>query len=263
VKEGYMELEGGRVFFRKSGNGHRIIVALHGFGQDGRVFSELSLPTSYCMYAIDLPWHGRTLWQAPFFSPSDLGEILGSILCMEPNARHFEALGFSYGAGLWLSVPALVKTTCSRMFLLSPEAAGGRWQSWTSGIPQWLRRVLGVAIRYPAPLLFLAGLLVKTGLLHTFALRFMQHHLELPERRQRLFRTWVSMANFPVNTKRLIKWVAETPVPVHLFLGEKDLLLRPSSVGRWAKGIPGLTLHILPYGHQLIERVVWEEFLGE
>lgn len=261
MKEGYIELKGGKIYFRKSGNGRCIIVALHGFGQDGRVFSGMPLPQGYCSYAIDLPWHGRTVWQAPFFYQADLSAIVRAILSMEPDACHFEALGFSYGAGLWLSIPTLLSPACSRMFLLSPEAAGGRWQSLTWGIPQWLRRIIGMAIRYPGILLFLADRLVKAGLLDAFALRFMRFHLELPDRRQRLFRTWVSMANFRASKKAIIHWISANPVPIHLFIGAKDPLLDPVKIGEWAEGIPGLTLHTLPYGHQLIERVEWEKFL--
>jgi len=261
VKEGYIAIEGGKVFFRKSGSGHRVIVALHGFGQDGSVFSGLPLSQGYCIYAIDLPWHGRTSWQAPFFFQADLRAIVQAILSMEAGTSGFEALGFSYGAGLWLGASTPVKTACSRMFLLSPEAAGGRWQSWTTGIPQWMRRALGLVILHPAILLFIAGLLVKTSLLHPFPLRFMRHHLESPDRRQRLFRTWVSMANFPVRRKALIEWISQTPVPIHLFIGEKDPLVRLSSINKWTEGIPGLTLHTLPQGHQLIEKVDWEKFL--
>jgi len=262
LETGYLETSEGNVFFRKIGTGKRLFIALHGFGQDSTVFSRIPIPSDSCLYALDLPWHGLTKWENPDFYPNHLKNIIEAVLKREKGITQFDALGFSYGAGLWLGAMPYLDRICHRAFLVSPEAISGRWQRWTTGIPGNLRKRLGQIVQLnPSGFLKFAGLLEKIHLLHPFALRFLRHHLEDPAKRVRMLNTWVNLAHFPFSSIALTTAQA-IPCDIHILIGEKDPLLNPPKIKKWAQGVPGLRLHLLPYGHHLLEKVDWAMLLG-
>lgn len=261
VEKGYLKIPEGNIFFRKSGAGNHLIIALHGFGQDSAVYSHFPLPQDYCLYALDLPWHGRTEWWCDAFSPSSLKTIVDAILQLETGYTHLDLIGFSYGAALWLGTLPVFSPHNHRVFLVSPEAIGGRWQCWTTAVPGKARQWIGTILLNHHPLLLkLATLLTQIKVLHPFALRFLQHQLENDTKRKRMLNTWINLAHFPTKKHRLVRRQAELPA-IHLLIGKKDPLLDVHKVQKWANRFAGLKLQILPYGHHLLEKADWSTLL--
>lgn len=263
MENGYLKIPEGNVFFYRFGTGKHLIIALHGFGQDSTVFSRFPVPQDYCLYAIDLPWHGRTEWQSPMFSPTNLKAIVDAILQLERSSTHLDLIGFSYGAALWLGALPILPTRCNRLFLVSPEALGGRWQCWTTGLPRKAKKWLGgIVHKYYTLVLQFAALLEKIYLLHPFARRFLRYHLENTAKRTRIINTWINLAHFPVRKRSLIIRQASLPI-IHLLIGEKDPLLDVFKIKKWADQVAGLKLHSLPYGHHLLEKANWDMLLRQ
>lgn len=261
METGYLNIPDGNVFFRKSGSGKSLIIALHGFGQDGRVFSSFPLPQDYCLYALDLPWHGHTKWQNPTFSPACLSTIVEAVLQLEAGKTHLDLIGFSYGAGLWIGTLPALPMLQYRLFLVSPEAISGRWKRWTNRIPGKLRQWIGYIIQnHPKILLKLATLLEKIHLLHPFALRFLQHHLGDPAKRNRLLNTWINLAHFPIRQSALTMH-RDSLSAIYCIIGKHDPLLNLSAIKKWGEQVPGLQLLTLSNGHNLLGKVDWPTLL--
>ena len=263
VEKGYLKIPEGKVFFRKLGAGKHLIIALHGFGQDSAVYSHFPLPQGYCLYALDLPWHGLTEWWGDSFSPESLKIIVDEILLLEAACTHLDLIGFSYGAALWLGALPIFSTHSHRVFLVSPEAIGGRWQCCTTNIPGKARRWIAVImLNHYSLLLKLAALLTKINLLHPFALRFLRYNLEDHAKRLRIINTWTNLSLFPIRKHKLTMRSAALPA-IHLLIGEKDPLLDVNKVKKWADQVAGLKLQILPYGHHLLEKADWAMLLRQ
>ena len=54
------------IHYLSMGSGKQILIALHGYGDNAALYKVLlpSLGNRYTIYAIDLPYHGRTRWAA-------------------------------------------------------------------------------------------------------------------------------------------------------------------------------------------------------
>jgi pimeloyl-ACP methyl ester carboxylesterase len=261
VENGYLKIPEGNVYFRRYGTGKHLIIALHGFGQDSTAFSRFPLPQEYGLYAVDLPWHGRTEWRSSTFSPASLKAIVDAILQFETDSTHLDLIGFSYGAALWLGALPVLSSPGYRLFLVSPEALGGRWQCWTTGLPRKTRKWLGGIVQRHYPLLLqFAALLEKIHLLHPFARRFLRYHLEDSAKRTRIINTWINLARFSLrHSDVILQHTMHTAI--YLLIGEKDPLLDVAKVKKWGGRIPRLKLYILPYGHHLLGKVDWAQLL--
>ena len=122
-------VSGGQLHFHKWGAGERLLIAIHGFEGDGAWFAPLGalLPSNTCLYAPDLPWHGRTQWHKASFSTSDFVEMVDA-LRTHAGIADYTAIGFSLGARLWMgSLSALAPGRMRKLVLLAPDGLASRW----------------------------------------------------------------------------------------------------------------------------------------
>ena len=104
MEEGFLEYGNSKVHFLKFGNGEKLLIALHGFGDHASVFLPLepALKKDYTVYALDLPYHGQTQWQGDSFSKKNVIGLFEFILKREQKKR-FDLMGFSFGGRIILS----------------------------------------------------------------------------------------------------------------------------------------------------------------
>ncbi len=242
-----LNLPFGSIFCRRFGSGPKLLLALHGYHQDGAAFEPLAhqIGAHYTVIAPDLPFHGQTQWKLNEFQPSDLTALIGTILDGERQST-MELLGYSLGGrlSLYLSLRQFVQPT--RLWLLAPDGVAGRWnwlsdrmpQSWQNQVAQWARR--------PERLTDLARWLHKLGLIDRFAFSFVTLHLRNPARRERLFRTWQSLQYF-----HLDKGLLQFPLPMktEIIIGQQEELLQLQKLKRIISQWPTSSLHLISADH--------------
>ena len=152
----------GEVAFRKSGSGPRLLIAFHGFSEDGSAFAGMGefLQGSCTLYAVDLPFHGLTRWQGSDYRPAQLAAIVEAILERE-GKRRFEAIGHSLGARVWVRPLPPFRGQMEGVYLLAPDGLQTRWMYLVEWLPAGLRRLLGRLAQRPARVLALARLSKK------------------------------------------------------------------------------------------------------
>src|SRR6056297_3448127 len=76
-----------KVFVRTWGDGSIPVVALHGFSDTGAIFEPFGkVLADHCtLYAVDLPFHGKTQWKSKVISRRHIREIVCSIRRCHPN----------------------------------------------------------------------------------------------------------------------------------------------------------------------------------
>jgi pimeloyl-ACP methyl ester carboxylesterase len=257
-------VSGGQLHFHKWGAGERLLIALHGFEGDGAWFAPLGalLPSNTCLYAPDLPWHGRTQWHKASFSTSDFVEMVDA-LRTHAGIADYTAIGFSLGARLWMgSLSALAPGRMRKLVLLAPDGLASRWDKGfsllyaavgQSRLERWLRQ--------PKPLFRLAARLRYWGLLPAYAPRFLERNLGSPAKVHRLLNTWDLAGQFESGFPLLAE--AARTLPVVVAVGLKDPLLHTKKIQRECAraGIPCLAFaqagHALPLQPTLWVGLLW------
>ncbi len=245
----YITLPQGRIHCYRTGQGPGLLIALHGFGDSAALFSPFeAYSKGFRLYAVDLPYHGRSEWRADHYGAADIEAIVMSILKKE-NRSSFTWLGFSFGGRIVLSMLDRFAGRLERAWLIAPDGLGTRGMAFPQGVPLFLRRLWIRLLNRPQWLLNLARRFHQLRLLDTFSLRFLQFFLRDEVRRRCLLRTWLSLDDFRVNRSGLREVLRKVSFPVTFVLGEKDPLIPLPAVQRLTEGIEGVELFMLPRDH--------------
>ncbi|MEM9990375.1 MAG: alpha/beta hydrolase [Bacteroidota bacterium] len=234
------------------GTGKRPLIALHGFGDKGTSFARLeSLQTHFTIYALDLPFHGKTRWNAPAYSAAALLDLILD-LSATYNIQNYTMLGHSYGARLIFTLLPDLYPSVEQLYLLAPDGIQTRSGKAARLSPLWLRRTLTQVLEPPDRFFCFLKYIGAKYWMPRNSYQFIHLHLSRPHRRQRTFGTWLSMADFPMEAHLVKKLLQQYPVSTDIFLGKKDVIIPPHS-GYLLKHLPCVQLHILDIGHEMID----------
>lgn len=245
----------GRFHLRRIGEGPHLILALHGFGLSGAMFTSLAKlldPHHFSCLAIDLPGHGQTNWQPPVFYPADISELLEELQHLA-SWSSIQLLGFSLGGRVWSKLVA--QGLCPRansLTLVAPDGYGGRYTSWIDGRLGHLLSPVSHLGNHPRPWTWMARQLEKRKVISPFARHFVESQLNDPGSRQRLQLTLRSLGQFRLDKRdysSLAQWGHKYPAEV--WIGQKDAIIRSDRLTKLLAPYPSIKIETYANGHQL------------
>jgi len=221
-----LKLSAGQVNAWRFGQGEHLLIALHGFSDQGQMFELLarSLSERFRLIALDLPFHGQTLWYKNDFSKQDLLGIISKVLEQEGSTR-FSLLGFSFGARLAQGMLSELAAQLDHLYLLSPDGIKTKGMGAAENTPMWVRRWLFRTAQNVDHLHTLLRLGQKMHLISPMILAFLIKNLSRPERVQRSFGCWLSMDDFKIKRIEIQRILKETKLPTEIIIGAKDPLI--------------------------------------
>ncbi len=254
MKTDHFPYKNGKIHFISFGTGPRLLIALHGFADRARMFSVLepALAATHTVYAIDLPWHGQTEWPDDHFSKKDLLAWVDFFMKKEGRDR-LELMGFSFGGRMVQALLPDLMSKLDKLYLISPDGVKTTGMSAAVRTPMFVRHFMKKAT-VPSPAWFLSIIKFgeKTRIVHRLISHFLHHNLTRPERHERTFGLWLSLNHFYIRRRRIKRILMESKLPVLLFYGEKDPMIKLKTVEKMADGLPFVRHFKLPGGHRLV-----------
>lgn len=258
VRHLYLPYRSSRMHLLKVGSGPKVVLAFHGFSEEANGFLEIAPAFSgtYTLYAFDFPFHGKTEWHEPSdLDLSDLTAMIRQLQNME-GFSSFSLLGFSMGGRLCLSVVPHFLPALDGLFLVAADGIRTHKVFNIAMYPIWGRWVFRWVMQKPGVFFRLVESLYSIRIISRFLHKFAKNHMDTPEKRNRIFHTWVALKNFVPDVPVVQRLLTEAVIPVHLFFGERDEVI-PTEVGRkFASGVPHATFDIIPKGHKLIHPIL-------
>lgn len=245
---------------RTYGNGPRLLIVLHGFGEDGSIFSDWADPLGdyYTILAPDLPHHGNsTAVPGADYGPQEVIRVINAIL--EDRKDPYALVGHSFGGRILIGIWKQLSRPPEAVWLLAPDGLATKRMGLVGKLPgsirKWIAQRIDTGYR---GWIRLARRLHRLGLLDAFSVRYMQHHLSDASKRRRLMSTWIALPHFSVNRDQLLRDAREAQSPIHLVIGKSDPLIDWELLEDWLKKWPASRLHVLDAGHNLIRAEVAE-----
>ena len=252
-ENGFLEYENSKVHFIKFGQGDKLLIALPGFGDPASLYLalQMALEKDYTVFAIDLPFHGKTQWNKPVFYKKDLINIF-NLLAKKEGKQRFELMGYSFGGRIILSsLPELINSL-DKIYLVASDGMQTDGMTIALKVPLWLRRVLEKVASKPTRFDWLLNIFYKVGFISKFNRKFIRYNLAIQERRDRIFKTWFSLNDFQVPLKKVKLLLKEAAIPVALYFGTEDNIITLKGGLKFKEGLTNVELNTLEEGHRLL-----------
>lgn len=253
MQEGFIKYEKSTIRYLRFGEGKRLLIALHGFAESADTFKALkeSLSPNYLVYAIDLPFHGKTEWSKDVYNLNDISAIFDYILKKE-NKSKLDLMGYSMGGRIVQKMLFDWIDKVGEIYLIAPDGLKTKGLFSAHRTPLLLRILLKRMVSNPDWMLSFSSRLKSWGLINFFTSSFVSHHLKTKQHRDRLFNTWLSLNDFVIYPQKIKRLLKEKSIPVELYFGTKDKII-PASFGKYlSKEMANVNLNLLEEGHLLL-----------
>lgn len=255
----YLPYNSSQLHFLKAGTGSTVILCFHGYGETADYFAflaELLPPEQYTIIAVDLPFHGKTVWKDGLtFSPDDLKEITQLILersSVTPDQKII-LLGFSLGGRvalqLYQSIPALVH----KLVLMAPDGLKVNSWYWLATQTKAGNNFFAFTMKKPGWFFGLLKLMNKLKLVNSSIFKFVNYYIGDPEVRLLLYSRWTSLRKIKPSLPVIKHNIRENKTAVRLVYGKHDRIILSSVGEKFKIGIEEhCTLTVISSGHQVL-----------
>lgn len=244
--------------YRTYGSGPLHVLAFHGFGRSGEDFQVLEGPLgALCsVHAFDLHFHGQSpayphRADTPF-TPQELAGYFTAFMD-HMGIQQVALLGYSLGGRMALNLLEQMPERISRVFLAAPD--GLKTRPWYRGMVASKAGRLAYRrfVERPGAVHAVIHAARWTGLIHERLHRFLIGQTDSRSKRELVRNVWMSYRLIEPDLAQVASCIRQYGIPVHLYFGERDRIIKPSYGTRLRQLAPvQVDQRLLPFGHVLI-----------
>ena len=252
-----------RLAYRRFGRGPATLLAFHGFGQTGEVFSvfQQTLSEQYTVVAVDLFFHGQSCYDSPdLLTKIDWQRLIATFLQTQAVDR-FSVLGFSLGGRFALTTVEVFADRIDELILIAPDGITKNtwyWLATNSGLGRILFRYVLRNLSIFGPI---GHTLTRLGLLNRTAMRFAEIWLATPEQREQVYQTWTQFRRIRPDLNYIGKLLNDKEIRVRFFTGAFDRIVPGHYILPLAKRLRHYKLTVLRTGHNHLIELAAEQFV--
>jgi pimeloyl-ACP methyl ester carboxylesterase len=252
----FFDYDGYRLAYRSFGHGPATLLAFHGFGQNGHVFSPVNeaIGHQFTILAIDLFFHGDSHYPGnQLLTKNDWQRLIGSFLDAR-RIHRFSVAGFSLGGRFALSTVETFADRIDQLILIAPDGiTRSKWYdlATATGMGRWLFRY---GLHHLSTLERVGHALVRIGLLNRTAMRFAELSLSTPTQRMLVYTVWTQFRLMVPAISKVAASLNQYGVQVQFFTGAFDRIVPGMFILPLSNRLQHFDLTVLKTGHNhLIE----------
>ncbi len=251
----YLPYRQSKIECLKFGNGDHLLVAMHGFGDNARLFRHLapSLSQKYTVYALSFPYHGDTQWKEGIFTQQDIEQIIRLVMQREQKTR-ITLMGYSMGGKITLTMIPKFADELDKVYLLAPDGILTHQLYDVISTPRWLVRIIKFFMQIPPLFFAIVRIAFRLKLLSKFLHDFTFNHFYTKEQRLRFFRIYDSVHAFVPDLSHIQSLLNAREIPVEMFYGIRDEVIPVKGGEQFAAPLLCATLHVMDKGHLLVDQ---------
>ncbi len=240
--------------------GNILLIAIPGYGQNASVYNEWITHTEniFTTYAIDLPFHGKTEWSQPTFSPNDLIQIIQFIRKLHPD-KPLNIAAYSLGARLLLASLPMLDFPCKRLFLIAPDGLHTPALSLLTNFSCLLKPIAMKLLKNTLVAKKILQFLLSMHLINRRNFLFIHRQLLFPHRINRLSFWTNTLTAFSLNTRKIPTLLQKKFKKICIIAGKQDDVIPLQYLSNLHKNLPKSNLSIINTNHQLLEFGIGEE----
>lgn len=246
-----------QVHYHIFGHGPNVMLAFHGFGQEGDDLKPLAASfQEYTIYSFDLFYHGKSYWEAmeealtKDFWSAFLEEFLRT-----KKIDHFSICGFSMGGKFVLATLEAHPEKIEKIILLAPD--GIKTSMWynLATYPLVFKNYFRSMIVKPHRFFNLLNFIKKVGLVERGILKFAASQMHTTRKRRRVYYSWMVFKELTFNMERIAALINDHEIELEMYLGKYDKIITPEAMNKLLRHVQDYQLEIIDSGHnQLVEK---------
>jgi pimeloyl-ACP methyl ester carboxylesterase len=233
----------------QSGDGPKVMLTFHGYGQDHTVFEKY---TGYTFYHIDLFFHGKSTWnkgEEPL-EKTEWKKLVEDLLTKN-NIQNFSVLGFSMGGKFAMATLEAFPHRIIEIILLAPDGIKTSFWYSLATYPIALRNVFKSLIGNHERFLKIASVAKKLGVVDKGVLRFVETQMDSEEKRKRVYYSWVVFRHLKFDIDEIKSLIDKHKINLRLFVGRYDKIIKAKDMTRLTT-----TVEIVDAGHTNLIKAV-------
>ncbi len=248
-----MSAGSGNLHYQAIGNGNKIVVAFHGYGEQASVYNVFGpcLGQQYTILSFDLPFHGSSTWGANPLTHDCLKNLIEEVLATY-HVNKVTLMGYSIGARVCLAAMYASPTRIDTMLLMAADGLMvNRFYQFATKtmVGSWLFRTFLQGDTIVSLLHWCRKFHIVPNLLYRLAI----HSVGSAAKRAQLLQAWPSLRTLVHKPAHLRQTIQQKGILVHLYMGARDKILPPVLGHKFANELPSIQLHILDRGHRIFD----------
>lgn len=251
-----------QIHYHQYGEGKKLMLGFHGFADKGDLFERVAgvLEADYTTIAIDMPFHGETLWEGDIYHPDDVLAIV-QLLLKQYEATSFSVMCHSMGARVLWGILPLLANQIETIYCFAPAGFQYTFTASRFWFPLWFRTRCRNRFEHSKGALRFFELTHRLKLMNRATYLVFKQQLDLPRRRARLLKTWMAMYYFPMGPKdKHAQLINQEGIQTYFFYGKKDRITPAKFAYKFIEKLQKVELILVKGNHFLVRETVVHPF---
>jgi pimeloyl-ACP methyl ester carboxylesterase len=200
----FIPYQSSQLHYHLWGTGPQMLFAFHGYGESGSSFAFLgeALDPKHTLIAIDLPFHGQTVWKEGLsFTPQQLDEIMQHIAVRHnptdsDSTGPWGLIGYSMGGRIVLQLQENHPDSIDKLVLFAPDGLKVNIWYWVATRTALGNLLFRWTMRRPGWLFLLLRISNTLRLVNPSIYKFAVHYIDDRKVRHDLYTRWTTMRKF-------------------------------------------------------------------
>jgi len=255
VQSGFITHNQSIIHYRYGGSGPTPLICFHGYGETSLHFDflEKKLGGRFSIIAIDLPFHGQTVWNEKYVLPGALADITQRILeQLHLGGEQLHLLGFSLGGRLALCVLQELPQKVSKLVLLAPDGLKVNFWYWLATQSAVGNALFKFTMKRPGWFLGMLRAGNRLRLINQSIFKFVQYYIHDEKVRKDLYQRWTGLSKCTPDAVALKNILSKGGIQIRLLYGKYDRIITQQTGKKTLNSLPGCTIEVLDCGHQVL-----------
>lgn len=252
MQDQFFDFQQTRLYFNKAGNGKKVLLLFHGFGQDRQAFKKIEehIQVDHTLYSFDIFFHGLSQWNKgeqpleKLFWKKLIGEFI-----KQQGIERFGLLGFSMGGKFVLSTLEAFPEKTEHIFLLAPDGIKTNFWYSLATYPTAFRHLFKSMIAHPQRFKAIEKFTLRIGLIDKGIVRFIESQMDTQEKRSRVYHAWVVFRHLKFDMEKIASIINSNKINTTVIVGKYDKIITTRNMDHLIKKLNDYRLEILETGH--------------
>lgn len=255
MDSGFITTGSQRLHYLRWGQGSRVLLAFHGYGNSASLFASLAgkVAATYTTISVDLPHHGRSEWTGndPWTKP-ELTAFVKALMA-QLGVERISLTGFSLGGRVCLNIIEQLPEVVNKAVLIAPDGLVPNPLYWfVTRNPAGIRLFNGFVERPEGYIRFVDWLHHRKWV-NASKHKFVMQYVSAPAARAFLRKVWPGMRLLVPARRQVQQRIRQFRIPTYIFMGRYDRIIPPRQAHTFAKGNPFIHVQVLDKGHRLMD----------